>query len=166
MSFEVGNRVKVTKNDVEYAGIIVTYKDSKYTVSITTTGDTAVVDESDLSLVSNSNNSGIKIIKFTYDENSDPSEKKASCNITYSELKNIIDNQIPVLAMVDDNACTKIYRPYYGGNHNLVGYEFGTLEVTVDNGQTVIKSVTVTVPENFETESYSYFENMYILTAH
>lgn len=52
MSFEVGNRVKVTLNDINYLGTVITYADNIYTVSIEGTGRTFLLNDSDMELLS------------------------------------------------------------------------------------------------------------------
>lgn len=48
-SFEVGDKVKVTVNDLPYAGTIITYNDNTYKVSVDGLGNVISLEESDIS---------------------------------------------------------------------------------------------------------------------
>ena len=50
-SFEVGNRVKITEDDLPYAGTIITYDDTHYKVSVDGLGKVTSFEESDLTLL-------------------------------------------------------------------------------------------------------------------
>ena len=50
-SFEVGDKVKVTIDDLPYAGTIITYNDNIYKVSVDGLGSVLSLEENDISIL-------------------------------------------------------------------------------------------------------------------